>query len=230
MTRLAAILDRLEAAYGPQKSHEPTEPYRLILYRNAGYPQSDVNCAKGYAALKSRIGLSPADILSASTTALRDALREGGIVPEIRARRMKEIAARVEEEFGGDLRSVLTRPITEAKKALKAFPTIGDSGAEKILLFTRAAAIAALPSNCVHVPVRLGFGRTSKTWSTSYRSAQEAVRGELPAECDIYIRAFLLLKRHAAERCKSARPKCDQCVVSSECKYFVTAHTSQSSD
>jgi len=55
------------------------------------------------------------------------------MVPELRARRLKEIAARVESEFGGDLQAVLRRPLSEAKKVFKKFPTIGDPGAEKDL-------------------------------------------------------------------------------------------------
>jgi endonuclease-3 len=221
-SKLARILDQLEKAYGKQKSAEPADPYELVLYRNAGYPQSDSNCGKGFAALKSKIGLKPADILGASQTALRDALRGSGIVPELRAQRLKEIAARIEDEFGGDLRQVLKRSLAEAKKALKKFPTIGDSGAEKILLFTRTAPVAALPSNCLHLPLRLGFGRESKNWAASYRSAQEAIRAELPETCDAQIRAYLLLKHHGQEVCKRSRPLCEQCSVSNDCRYFQT--------
>jgi endonuclease III len=219
-SKLARILDRLEKAYGKQKPTEPDDAYELVLHRLAGYPQSDANCAKGFAALKSRIGLKPADILQASDADLRNALREGGIVPELRARRLKEIAASVEREYGGDLGAVLKRPLAEAKKALKKFPTIGDSGAEKILLFTRTAPVAALPSNCLDVPLRLGYGRASKNWALSYREAQEAIRAELPEDCDAQIRAYLLLKRHGQEVCRRRRPLCEQCCVSDECRYF----------
>jgi endonuclease III len=219
-SRLAKILDLLERAYGKQKPSEPSDAYELVLHRLAGYPQSDANCAKGFAALKHQIGLKPSDILNASDAALREVLREGGIVPEIRAQRLKEVAARVQDEFGGDLRAVMKRPLAEARKVLKKFPTIADSGADKILLFTKTAPVYALPSNCLQVPLRLGYGRESKNWAASYRSAQDAVRAELPEDCDAQIRAFLLLKRHAAETCKASKPRCDQCFVTDHCEYF----------
>ncbi len=85
-------------------------------------------------------------------------MRLGGIVPELHAARLKEISALVKRAFAGDLRAVLKKPLPEAKKALKKFPTIGDPGADKILLFTKTAPVAAVPSNCVHVPLRLAFG------------------------------------------------------------------------
>ena len=62
------------------------------------------------------------------------------------------------------------QPLPEAQKALKKFPTIGDPSADKILLFTKTAPVAAIPSNCVHVLPRLGFGEEKKNYAASYRS------------------------------------------------------------
>ncbi len=219
-TRLVRVLDRLEKFHGRQKAPWPTDPYEMVLHRNCGYPQSDANCDKGFQALKKGIGLAPGKILAASNAKLTEVIRVGGIVPELRARRLKEIATRVQIEFGGSLRTALKRPLPEAKKALKKFPTLGDSGAEKILLFTKTAPVAAVPANCIHVPLRLRFGRESKNWAASYKSAQEAIRAELPETCEAQIRAYLLFKQHGQTLCKNARPKCEECPVTDECRYF----------
>jgi endonuclease III len=222
-TRIARVLDRLEKFYGKPKPPRLTDAYEMVLHRNSGYPQSDTNCDKGFAALKKEIGLKPADILAAPVEKLRQALRAGGIVPELRAERLRQIAARVETEFGGDLDAALKRPVAEAKKALRKFPTLGEAGAEKILLFTGTAAVAAVPSNCIHVPLRLRFGRESKNWAASYKLAQEAIRTELPETCAAQLRAYLLFKEHGQTLCKSARPKCEECPVTDECEYFAKA-------
>lgn len=219
-TRLEKILNRLEELYGKQSPIGPTDAYEMVVYRNAGYPQSDERCTKGFEVLKKEIGLRPEEILGVPRTRLVEVMRAGGMIPEMRASRLKEIAQIVNREFGGDLHPVLNRPVTEARKALKRFPTISDAGAEKILLFTKTAALAALPSNCIHVPLRLGFGVERKNWSASYHEAQEAVRAELPEEVDAYRRAYLLLKRHGEELCKSTRPRCEQCPVSEECVFY----------
>jgi len=52
--------------------------------------------------------------------------------------------------------------LPEARKALKKFPCISDPSADKILLFTKTAPISAVPSNRVHVPLRLGLGEGKK--------------------------------------------------------------------
>ena len=219
-TRMAQVLDRLEKFYGKTKSPKLTDAYEMVLHRNAGYPQSDVNCDKGFAALKKEVGLAPKRILAAPVEKLRDALSAGGIVPELRAQRLREIAARVETEFSGDLDVGVTRPVADAKKALRKFPTLGEAGAEKILLFTGTAPVAAVPSNCIHVPLRLGFGRESKNWAASYKSAQQTIREELPETCAAQMRAYLLFKQHGQTLCKGARPKCEECPVTDECQYY----------
>jgi endonuclease-3 len=219
-TRMARVLDRLEKFYGKPKPPKLTDAYEMVLHRNAGYPQSDVNCDKGFAALKKEIGLKPADILAVPVERLREALRAGGIVPELRAERLRHIAACVETEFGGDLDAVLKRSVAGAKKALRKFPTLGEAGAEKILLFTGTAPMAAVPSNCIHVPLRLGFGRENKNWAASYKSAQQTIREQLPETCAAQLRAYLLFKQHGQTLCKSARPKCEECPVTGECDYF----------
>jgi endonuclease-3 len=219
-TRMARVLDRLEKFYGKPKPPKLTDAYEMVLHRNAGYPQSDANCEKGFAALKKEIGLKPANILGAPVAKLRDALRTGGIVPELRAERLRQIAARVETEFGGDLDAVLKLPVAEARKALRKFPTLGEAGAEKILLFTGTAPVAAVPSNCIHVPLRLGFGNESKNWTASYKSAQQAIREQFPENCAAQLRAYLLFKQHGQTLCKTARPKCEECPVTDECEYF----------
>jgi endonuclease III len=230
-TRLVKTLSRLEEFYGspkPPKSILPTlagraDPYEMILYVICGYPATDVSCTKGFEALKKQVGLRPDDILAAPVEKLREVLRLGGIVPELRAERLREIAARVKHEFGGNLRAVLRRPLPEARKVLKTFPTIGDPGADKILLFTKTAPVAAVPSNCVGVTLRIFTGNISKNYQANYRAEQEIFRSELPQDCAALLRAHLLLKQHGQEICKRTRPLCERCRISSDCAYFRAA-------
>ena len=192
----------------------------MILYANCGYPATDASCTKGFELLKKEIGLRPEQILAASDAKLLAVARQCGMLPEVRVQRWREIAARVKHDFGGDLRAALQKTLKEARKALKLFPTIGDPGADKILLFTRTAPVPAVPSNCVEVPVRLLLGAPLKNYSQNYRAAQEAFRAELPADCTAMLRAHLLLKQHGQEICKRTRPLCEQCPVSADCAYF----------
>ena len=217
---LPKLLATLERHYGAPGPPYPTDPYEMILHNNCGYPATDASCTKAFDALKSEIGLRPDDILAAPDRKLTGLMRLGGIMPDVRAARLKEIAALVKHTYGGDLGAVLKKPLPEARKVLKKFPTIGDPGADKILLFTRTAPIAAVPSNCLHVPTRLGLGEEKKNYAATYRSAQEAIQAQLPADCDALLRAYLLLKRHGQELCKRSWPLCGSCPVSADCPWL----------
>lgn len=216
--KFAALLEKLQRHYGSLTFSEPTDPYELVLYTNCGYPPSQENCRKGFESLKTEIGLSTAAILAASDRSLAKALRAGGIVPELRASRVKLIARTVAEELGGNLLSRLG-PSKEARKMLKRFPTIGDPGADKILLFCADVPIAAAPSNCLHVPLRLGLGTELPSWAASYRSVQQALAGALPNDPAQMRRAYLLLRHHGQMLCRRTAPACDQCPVLRGCAY-----------
>lgn len=217
---LAAVLDRLEEHYGSQKRPGPASAYEMILYANCGYPANDVSCPKGFEALRRLAGLAPDQILAVPDKELAGIVRLGGIFPELRATRLKEIAGRVRDKFNGDLDAALEGPPAQAKTILRQFPTIGDPGAEKILLFTNRAPIAAIPSGQVHVLHRLGFGREKKSYAAGYRAAQEGVLTELPAAIPQLQRTYLLIQCHGRELCKRTRPVCERCPVSKDCRYY----------
>ena len=220
--RLTRILAELEKLHGRVKASKPASPWLLILRRNCGYPASDKACAKGFAALRKEVGTTATAIAKAPQAKLARAARAGGMMPELRADRLRDIAALTLRDYGGDLRALLSRPLAEARKLLKQFPTIGDPGADMILLFTHTAPIAALPSNALQVPLRLGLGTESKAYSTSYRSAQAALAAALPETFDARIRAYTLLKEHGQEIFKPARPLCERCPVTASCAYYQT--------
>ncbi len=213
MARLARMLDALEDAFGPVKIPARQRAFEMLVRITCGYPASDDACAKGWAALSREVGVSADAILAAPRTRLVRAMRAGGIVPELRAERLVEIASRVKE--GEDLRS---------RKVLKTFPTISDPGADRILLFTRVEPLAAVPSNALQVPLRLGLGEEQRSYAASYRSAQHALDAELPPTFEARIRAYVLLRRHGETVCKRSRPRCEACPLTGECAYFAAVN------
>lgn len=198
----------------------PTDPYLFLVWWHCGYPASDAACAKGWEALEREIGVEPRQVLAAVPAKLAKALRAGGMVPDLRGKRLKEIAARVKDEFGGDLRAALDGPIGLARKILKKFPSIGDPGADRMLLFAGIAPLAAVPSNCPQVAVRIARGEEGGNYVATYREAQQLIEAEISADFESRERAYLLLKRHGQEICKRTKPKCGECPVNAFCAFF----------
>jgi endonuclease III len=217
--RIPALLDQLEAFHGPQQPCWPVDPYSFLIWWHCGYPSSDVRCTRGWEALNHRIGIEPRQLLAASQAHLAAALTPGGMVPQLRAMRIHEIAARVENEFGGDLRAAFAGPVNELRKKLKKFPGISEPGVDRILLFSRTAPVAAVPSNCPHVLVRIMLGLERENYNVTYREAQNLIKAEMPENIEARQRTYLLLKAHGQQICMR-KPHCDLCPVHPECAYF----------
>jgi endonuclease III len=217
---VAAVLDKLEAFYGPQEPCWPVEPYEFLIWWHCGYPASDATCTRGWEALNKEVGIEPRQILSATQAKLAHALKGGGMVPEVRAMRLQQIAERVENEFGGDLRNALVGRIEDVRKRLKKFPGIADPGADRIFLFGKVAPVAAVASSCPHVLVRIQLGLERENYGVTYREAQMLIEEEIPEQFHPRMRAYLLLKEHGQTTCKRSKPKCEECPVSSHCAHF----------
>jgi endonuclease III len=221
---LSQILDALESFHGAQTPASPTDPYLFLVWWHCGYPPSEERCSQGWKALNAEVGVAFDDLLRVSSSKLARVLKAGGLVPELRARHLKEIARRVRTVFSGDLRAGLrTLPLAEARSALRKFPGIANPGADRILLFGDVAPVAAVPSSCPHVLVRIESGREPAAYSTVYTQAQRSLEAQLPGTAAARTRAYLLLQRHGRALCKRTNPRCDTCPVAPDCAFSAAA-------
>ncbi len=217
----AAVIKKLEKFYGRPKPPKITDALEIILLENVAYLADDEKRGAAFAALKKKIGTRPEQILKSSQAQLEEITRMGGMVPELRAQRLRQTAELAHFIFKDDLEGELKKPLRQAKKALKRFPTIGDPGAEKILMLTRNHPVLALESNGLRVLLRVGFAEEKKSYAASYRGVQEALAGQLPSKFDALIAAHQLLRQHGQELCKRTRPLCEAgCPLTGECRYF----------
>ncbi len=215
-------MDALETFHGRQTAIGPTDPYEFLVWWHCGYPASDVACEKGWTALRKDLGgIEPERLARTNPLRLAQALGAGGMIPERRAERLQEIATRVLEDCGGDLRTWLAgRPVAEARKALRQYPGIGGPGADRILLFGGIAPIAAVPSNVPNVLLRILIGNVAgMSYDRVYRQAQLILAQSTPEEFDARMRAYLLLKRHGQTLCKWNKPACEACPLQSDCAF-----------
>jgi endonuclease III len=215
---LSKLVDRLQQHYGAPPPPPSTDPLELIIWENIAYLANDKRRSEAFAVLKRTIGTRPDEILAAQHSALA-AIGKAGILPDLSAEKLLTIAQIAYEEFDSDLRSVLKKPLPQAKKALKRFPSIGDPGAEKILLLTRSYPVMALDSNGLRVLCRVGFAEEQKNYSATYRLVLDAIYGQLPRDYDSLIRAHQLLRQHGQELCKRSKARCTECPVRDSCNH-----------
>jgi endonuclease-3 len=123
------VVDKLQQHYGAPAPPPSTDPMELIIWENIAYLANDKRRAEAFAILKRTIGTRPDQILAAQHSALA-AIGTAGILPDVSAEKLLNIAKIAYEEFDSDLRAALKNPLLLARKALKRFPSIGDPGAE----------------------------------------------------------------------------------------------------
>lgn len=119
--------------------------------------------------------------------------------------------------WDGDLRRALKLAPAQARKALAAFPMIGEPGADRILAITGHAALVPLDSNGLRVVQRLGIAPAAKDYRRSYQTAQEALRTQLPPTRAQRIAASALLREHGQSLCRRSAPKCGECPLRTWC-------------
>lgn len=222
MLPLGDILDRLAEMYGEPSPPPPKTLLDLVLLENVAYLASDERREQAFKMLQKHIGTRPQRILAASDEALV-AVAGQGILPEHQAGKLKTIARIAQDSFGGDLESLRDQPLEKAKKALMRFPSIGEPGAEKILLFGRSHPVLGLDSNGVRVLTRLGFVQEAKSYAATYRAVQAMVDPYQSLGYPWLIHAHQLLRQHGQGLCRRTQPRCDRCPVARECAFYVGA-------
>jgi endonuclease-3 len=220
MADFKKLIAALQKHYGTPQLPPAKGAFELVLWENAVYLMPDERRAEVFEGLRQQVGLTPEAIFKASKEMLFPLAQRGGMRPETRIFRWQEIARITLQQFQGNLEQILEWPWAKAKKALKLFPTIGEPGAEKILLYCGVGSGLPLESNGLRVLTRVGYGRVYlKNYGAMYRSVQEAIAAELPKGAAALARAQLLLREHGKTLCKDARPQCFECPVQDVCAF-----------
>jgi len=210
----------LQKQYGDPPLPPTHGPFELVLWENACYLLPDERRREVFEGLRKQVGLTAKALAAAPDEVLLPLAKRGGMRPETRVFRWREIARITLTQFNGDLDEILTEPYAKAKRALKQFPNIGDPGAEKILLFSGMTDGLPLESNGLRVLVRVGYGREQKSYGAMYKSVEDDLAPELKgATANQLSLAHRLLREHGKTLCKDRKPLCDECPLLRGCDY-----------
>jgi endonuclease-3 len=116
-----------------------------------------------------------------------------------------------------DLPKVLRGPLPAARKALKPFPQLGETGAHRMLLFAADHPTIPVDARISRTALRLGYGEPSESFRRSARSVQAALTAELPPAIDVFRRAAVYLSHHGGATCTESEPHCGVCPLLDEC-------------
>jgi endonuclease-3 len=219
---VVTVVDTLKRCLSP--APVPTEPLPMILWENIGYLIDDQRRRELFDLFEASVGLDPTAIAAADDALLLPIAKRGGMRAETRVQRWRTIARIALERCGGDLDGALrTSPLGKARALLKAFPVIGDPGADKILLFSDVAPRPSLDSNGVRALARLGFFAEQPSYDRSYKAAIEVLISGGRPERDWLVDAYRLLRELGKTTCRRGEPTCTACPLDVMCAHVQVA-------
>jgi endonuclease III len=215
---LTTSIEKLAPLYPAPKPLR--DPLAIMVWENVGYLIDDARRGELFAEYKKHIGLKAAQIANAPMPVLAGIAKRGGMHPQKRAERLKEIGALAISECDGDMVGRLCAlPLAKARTLLKKFPSIGDPGADRILLFSGIAAQPAMSSDGLRAMVRLGYCAEHKSYSQTYRAAVDVLRADGLPDAAWLERAYLVLRAHGRALCKRSAPICEPCPLDRVCAH-----------
>jgi endonuclease III len=188
------------------------DPFQVLVITVISQNTNDLNTERAYRNLEARGLISPEAIHRASLEELEDALRVAGLYRN-KARRLKELADRVLEEFGGDLSKLLSMPLEEARRRLLELPGVGFKTADVILLFCGGKPVIPIDTHVNRTAKRLGLARAE----AGYEEVRLSLQKLYPLDARLYLELHLLLISLGRRFCKARRPLCEACPLREAC-------------
>jgi endonuclease-3 len=214
VSRLETLLNALQKFYGLLPS-PPHDPFTLFVWEVLSVHSTPRKRDAAMAALKRIPALTPDAMWRAPQKKLEQSITLAGPYAENRLRALRsgvELFRRTP-----DLPATIRGPLAPARRALKPFPQLGETGAHRMLLFAADQVILPVDSRINRVGQRLGYGDAAGDFKKQSRSVQAALTRELTASADGYQRAFLYLSHHGGATCTEADPHCVVCPLIKEC-------------
>jgi len=214
VSRLETLLNALQTFYGLLPS-PPHDPFTLFVWEVLSVHSTPRKRDAAMAALKRIPALTPDAMWRAPQKKLEQSVTLAGPYAENRLRALRsgvELFRRSPE-----LPATIRGPLAPARRALKPFPQLGETGAHRMLLFAADQVILPVDSRINRVGQRLGYGNAAGDFKKQSRSVQAALTRELTASADVYRHAFLYLSHHGGATCTEADPHCPICPLLRDC-------------
>jgi endonuclease III len=209
------VAARLDENHGPRRWQSGGDPIDELIGTILSQHTSDTNTARAFAALRERFPTWQ-DVIEASTAAVADAIRSGGLA-NLKAPRIQAVLVAVRERFGAlDLSPLAEMSVADARAELVALTGVGPKTASCVLLFSLGLPALPVDTHVHRVARRLGLIAAAE----SAESAHELLERDLGENRDRVYAFHMNMIAHGRTVCLARRPRCERCALTECCDYY----------
>lgn len=218
MSALTHICNLLNGQYGEKLRRAKLPVIDELVLTILSQNTSASNCNLAFERLKNRFGTWE-EVRQADANDIAEAIKPGGLA-NIKAPRIKRILEQIKQRHRElDLEWLNKLSDAEALDYLLGFEGVGRKTAACVLMFAMGRPVLPVDTHVHRVAERLGLiGRVDAD------KAHDLLQAMIAPE-EVYSFHVNMIA-HGREVCRAANPRCGQCILSKECKYF--AERSQS--
>lgn len=208
----------LNEHYGEKTRRESLPVIDELILTILSQNTSASNCNLAFERLKNRYPTWE-EVRQANANDIAEAIKPGGL-SNIKAPRIKRILEQIKQRHRElDLNWLNTLSDSEALDYLLGFDGVGRKTAACVLMFAMGRPALPVDTHVQRVAERLGL-----VGHVDADKAHDLLQAMIPPK-EVYSFHVNMIA-HGREVCKAANPRCSQCLLSKECKYF--AERSQS--
>jgi len=218
--KLRLIYQKLFAHYGEQQWWPAQTPFEVavgaVLTQNTNWN----NVEKAITNLKKAKMLSPEKIVSASDSALEEAIRPSGFFKQ-KAKTLRRVAEFfVGFDFDskrakrkGDSKEAREKEISDLRSSLQSIKGVGEETADSILLYALGLPVFVIDAYTIRFCERHGLVPKARRDKRDYELYRLFFESNLPRDAQHYNEFHALLVKLAKERCKKREKLCEGCPV-----------------
>jgi len=205
------ILQILQTTFTtPQWTRSNDDPFKMLIVTIISQNTAGRNTSKAFENLSKRFEIKPEVLAKAEASQIEQCLKVAGLYRN-KAKTIKHVSKIIVDQYCGDLRSILSQPLEEARRKLLQLPGVGPKTADVVLLFSAEKSTVPVDTHVNRVSKRLRLAPTKGDYEAVRESLQTLYK---PTD---YLAAHLLLIQHGRKYCRARNPMCKQCPINKFC-------------
>jgi endonuclease-3 len=197
------IFKKLKRMYPERIVKDTRDPFEVLIFTIISQRTRDEQTAVASQRLLSKFP-TPKDLARANVRQIENLIKPAGFY-RVKARKIKEVCKILGDRFGGI--------VPDDFDSLMSLPSVGRKTANCVLVFGFKIPAIPVDTHVHRISNRLGLVSTSKPEET-----EEALKRILPKNYWIDINHMLV--KFGQTICRPIAPKCEECPLSSLCKFY----------